>query len=364
MLKIVFFSKLGKRHPLALLITLDHYSGEQKSCFIFSENQDLSYLGYEMAISQKQIAEQIGVSIALVSRVLSGKARDVGIADATIEKVLKVAEELGYVPSAAALTLKGKSSRTIGVVVYDFKDPFFGAIIEELQAQAHEHQYSLVLAGFRARVPEASDLAPLHKHAIDGLIILGSDERADWLDGFRGMPVARIGHGSSEEHSVRISIDEDDAAGQILQHLCDSGQKNLAFVGEHFIAHRLRYQALERRAGIFDCQLTCELSSSWAFAAGLDTTLQILAVGNADALICATDKIAMGALHAMYDSGKKLAVTGFDDLPAAEQFLPPITTMRQPIEEMAKQAFQEVIKSNIPRDILLKGKLSVRSSSQ
>ena len=88
-----------------------------------------------MAVSQKQIAERVGVSIALVSRVLSGKARDVGIAEATIEKELKVAEEIGYVPSAAALTLKGKSSRTIGVVVYDFLDPFFGAMIDQLQAQ-------------------------------------------------------------------------------------------------------------------------------------------------------------------------------------------------------------------------------------
>ena len=107
-----------------------------------------------MAVSQKQVAERVGVSIALVSRVLSGKARDVGIAQSTIERVMQVATEMGYVPNAAALTLKGKATRTIGVVVYDFKDPFFGAIIEELQAQAHEHGYSLVLAGFKKRVPK------------------------------------------------------------------------------------------------------------------------------------------------------------------------------------------------------------------
>lgn len=138
-----------------------------------------------MAVSQKQIAERLGVSIALVSRVLSGKAREVGIADATVERVMKVAEEMGYVPSAAALTLKGKASRTIGVVVYDFRDPFFGAIIEQLQAQAHEQDYSLVLAGFKGRHPESSDLAPLHKHAIDGLVVIGSADRSEWLAGFR-----------------------------------------------------------------------------------------------------------------------------------------------------------------------------------
>lgn len=315
-----------------------------------------------MAVSQKQIAERVGVSIALVSRVLSGKARDVGIAEETIEKVLCAAAEMGYVPSAAALTLKGKSSRTIGVVVYDFKDPFFGAVIEELQARAHEHDYSLVLTGFKQRIPEVSDLAPLHKHAIDGLIILGSDEQADWLDGFSTMPVARIGHGSSSEKSVRIAINEDDAADQLLQHLCGCGPRKLVYIGEHFFAHRLRFRALEKRAVGFDCQLRYQQSSSWAFAAGMDAARTVLETGSADALICATDKIAMGALHAMHDVGSRVSVTGFDDIPAAAQFIPPITTMRQPIEDMVKRAFDSVIKPVDAGEILLRGMLVIRSS--
>ncbi|MDD3277232.1 MAG: LacI family DNA-binding transcriptional regulator, partial [Kiritimatiellales bacterium] len=96
-----------------------------------------------MAVSQKQIAQKLGVSIALVSRVLSGKAAEIGITPNTIERVLKTAEEMGYVPSAAALSLKGKSTRTLGVTVYDFNDPFFGALIKQIQIQAHEHNYSL-----------------------------------------------------------------------------------------------------------------------------------------------------------------------------------------------------------------------------
>ncbi|MEE9367599.1 MAG: LacI family DNA-binding transcriptional regulator [Pontiella sp.] len=316
-----------------------------------------------MAVSQKQIAERVGVSIALVSRVLSGKAREVGIADSTIVRVMNVAAEMGYVPSAAALTLKGKATKTIGVVVYDFKDPFFGAIIEALQAQAHKHGYSLVLSGFRKRVPEAVDLAPLHKHAIDGLIILGSEDKAEWLDGFRTMPVSRIGHGSSDENSVRVAIDENHAADQVLQHLVNKGHKNIVFIGENFLAHHLRFQAMEKRAVSLGCSIRCITSSSWAFAAGLDGTRKILETEGVDALICATDKIAMGALHALHDTGTKIPVTGFDDIPAAVQFIPPITTMRQPIEEMAKLAFESVIHSRTFGDILLKGLLMVRNSA-
>jgi LacI family transcriptional regulator len=316
-----------------------------------------------MAVSQKQIAERLGVSIALVSRVLSGRAQEVGIAEATIEKVLAVADELGYVPSAAALTLKGKSTHTIGVVVYDFKDPYFGAVIEELQAQAHEHDYSLVLAGFKKRTPEASDLAPLNKHAIDGLIILGSADEAEWLKAFQDMPVARIGHSGGEEASVRICVDEDDAADQILGHLSSCSCSKPVFIGEHFLAHRMRFAALVNRAPEYRCAIRGITSASWAYAAGLDETKRLLAANDADAIICATDKIAMGALHAMHDAGRRLPVTGFDDIPAAAQFIPPITTLRQPFEQMAKMAFESVIHPNGNKEVHLKGTLMVRSSA-
>ncbi len=316
-----------------------------------------------MAVSQKQIAERLGVSIALVSRVLSGKAREIGIADATVERVLEAAREMGYVPNAAALTLKGKSTRTIGVVVYDFKDPFFGAMIEDLQAQAHEHEYSLVLAGFKQRIPEVSDLTPLHKHSIDGLIILGSDEQADWLQAFEAMPIVRIGHGSAQENSVRIAIDEDDAAQQLFGYLTESSRESFVFIREDFPAHRLREKALEQAAVRSRCRFRGITSTSWAFDAGLDETRIILESASSEAILCATDKIAMGALHAMHEAARWLPVTGFDDIPAAGQFLPPITTMHQPFEEMAKWAFKAIVNHRSPGDILLKGKLMVRSSA-
>ncbi|VGO22814.1 LacI family DNA-binding transcriptional regulator [Pontiella sulfatireligans] len=315
-----------------------------------------------MAVSQKQIAERLGVSIALVSRVLSGKARDVGIAEATIEKVLAASSEMGYVPSAAALTLKGKGSRTIGVVVYDFRDPFFGAIIEKLQEQAHEQNYSLVLAGFKGRQPEPSDLAPLHKHAIDGLVVLGSAARSEWLEGFLQMPVARIGHGAPDEASVRI--DEADAAEQLLRHLVSKGCRRCAFIGSNLFGHTLRFQAFKRAAQAHGVEIE---KHSWAadgFEAGLQATLEILE-GDAEglALVCATDIIAMCALHVLHDAGRRLPVTGFDDIPSASQFIPPITTVRQPIDEMAQYAFQVVLEQADSCDKLLKGALIVRSSS-
>ncbi|HPR82452.1 MAG TPA: LacI family DNA-binding transcriptional regulator [Pontiellaceae bacterium] len=322
-----------------------------------------------MAVGQKQIAEKLGVSIALVSRVLSGRAEEIGIAPDTIVRVLKTAKEMGYVPSAAALSLKGKSTRTIGVVVYDFNDPFFGALIQQIQTQAHQHNYSLVLAGFLNRSPDKQDLQSLHKHAMDGLIVLGSDTETEWLQDFDHLPVARIGHGSANEHSLKITVDENDAAKQLVQHLAARGRKNLICICGSLPAHRLRQTALEKAASAAGIRMTTIVSAEKdPFAIGRQVTQQLLnTAGDADALICNMDQIAMGALHVLYASGIKvpeqIAVTGFDDIPAAAQFIPPITTVRQPIQEIVRLTFQAIIKPDGTQTVYLPGKLIARETT-
>lgn len=315
-----------------------------------------------MAVSQKQIAEKLGVSIALVSRVLSGKAAEIGVASSTIERVLETARQMGYVPSAAALALKGKATRTLGVVVYDFKDPFFGAMVEQLQMQAHSRGYSLVLAGFLNRTPDEQDLQPLHKHAIDGLIVVGTDLDAHWLDKFSHLPIARIGHGAPDEPSVRVAVDELKAARLLVSHLAESGQKNPTYISAGLPAHRLRRDALESAAQELGLTLAAiEPPGRDAFDAGM-TAAKTLS-NDLDALICATDQVAMGALHALSGIDRKIAVTGFDDIEAARQFIPTITTIRQPIAIMATTAVDAVVNKKAPARLSLEPELVVRKSA-
>lgn len=318
-----------------------------------------------MAVSQKQIAKKLGVSIALVSRVLSGKATNIGIAPDTIKRVLVTAQKMGYVPSAAALALKGKTTRTLGVVVYDFKDPFFGALIEQLQMQARAHGYSLVLAGFLKRIPDKQDLHPLHKHAIDGLIVLGSDNKAWWLEDFRPFPVARIGHGGAEQ-SVCVKIDEENAGRLLITHLIQNGRKRLLFLSANLPAHRIRQKTFERVAASCGVDLLTEESTERdAFSAGMQVALDRR--HDVDALLCATDQVAMGALHALNKAGiyvpEQISITGFDDIPAAARFLQPITTIRQPIKEMVRQAFAAIVQPSAPQEILLPGQLIRRTTA-
>ncbi|AKJ63913.1 LacI family DNA-binding transcriptional regulator [Kiritimatiella glycovorans] len=319
-------------------------------------------------VSQRNIAERLGVSVALVSRVLSGTADEIGIAAATQQRVLETAERLGYVPNAAALSLKGKATRTVGVAVYDFNDPFFGMMIHRIQEQAHRHEYSLVLAGFVNRVPDERDLRPLHKHAIDALIIVGSDAGAPWLESFTQLPVVRVGHGPSEERSVRLTTDEEDAAEKLIDHLAAHDRRRLRFLSQKLPAHRLRERKLRDAARDAGLGFTAAApQSSGGFEAGYESARRWPGSGaRADALVCATDRMAMGALKALHERGidvpGEVAVTGFDDIPFAAKFIPALTTVRQDVDAMAGRVFESLMTPADPEEILFPGKLVIRDS--
>ena len=322
-----------------------------------------------MAVSQKQIAHRLGVSITLVSRVLSGKAAEIGIAPETAKRVLETARAMGYVPNTAALELKGKATQTIGVAVCEFNGPFFGALIRQIQLHARKQDYSLILTGFLNRIPDEKDLQALHKHAIDGLIVIGSEAEAHWLTSFESMPVARIGHGNRAEKSVRIAVDEEAAAHALVQHLIATGRRTALYLYADLSAHRLRRDALIKAAVTSGLALeTKQDPERTAFNAGIETTRAVIASGAMyDALICATDQVAMGALHALYQAGisvpAEIAVTGFDGIPAAVQFIPPLTTIHQPLEEIVEHAFAAVTAPSAPHEQLVTGRLIIRETA-
>ena len=316
-----------------------------------------------MPVKQKDIAEKLGCSLSLVSRVLSGQAKDIGISKGTEEKVLQMAKELGYVPNAAALTLKGKATHTIGVVVYDFKDPYFSSAIDYLQEQAHEHGYSLLLVGFRNRYPDRTDLLPLHKHQIDGVIALGSDAEFGWLKDFRNIPVARIGHGDSHEKTVRIITDEKQAADKLIKYITETGHKSLICIKQPIQVYEQRCEFFTEAAKKYGTKITSVSSKEKEpFEAGFEIAQKHINSDNLpDVFVCACDRIALGAASALIRNGiKKPIVTGFDDIPATRQSYPPITTIRQPLRKMAAEAFKAIIEKKKPQLITLPGKLIVR----
>ena len=330
-------------------------------------------------ITQKDIARRLGVSVTLVSRVLGGKGEAIGAAATTIAAIRKTADEMGYVPNATARILKGAPSRTVGVVVYDFEDPFLGAIIGALQRQAHAHEHTLVLAGFEQRRVDAQSLRPLTKHALSGLIVVGSGSDDAWLEDFRArqLPVARIGTGASTCHAS-VAVDSAGGMRALLAHLAGQGFRTAGFIADMHPAHQERLRCFATLAASHGIETRPEwqvVHDGPAPRAGYEGARALLQQHRRSdlprALVAAGDVLAIGALRALAEHGiavpADMAVTGFDDIPFADAVTPPLTTIRQPVPAMARTAFEWV---SSPRPspgagplVLLPGELVVRQSA-
>jgi LacI family transcriptional regulator len=327
--------------------------------------------------TQRDIAEKLGVSVALVSRALSGKAEAIGIAPATVRRIRTEAERLGYIPNASARLLRGGPSRTLGVVVFDFSDPFFGPFIDELHQLAHAAGQSLVLVGVENRRIEPRDLQPLLKHGVGGVIVLGSGGDARGLEIFaaRRLPVARIGHGPLGGMALATHVDERAGVTLLLEHLVKTHRTTVGFLGGIHPAQEERFEHF--RAGLAAAGLTSKpawqvFSTEALMQAGYAACRQLLAQGRRDlpaALVAGSDVVALGAMRALKEEGLSvphdIAITGFDDIPVAHLVTPALTTIRQPISRMTKLAFEAVTKPlpEQPAHTVYKPALVVRESA-
>lgn len=311
-------------------------------------------------VTQKDMARSLGVSVALISRVLSGKAREIGVSGATVRRIERVAAAMGYVPNANARILRGAPSRTLGVVVYDFADPFFGPLIGELQRLAHADGHSLVLVGFEHRHVEPRDLQPLLKHGVGGVIVLGSGGETGWAGAFAGrhIPVVRIGLGPVENIALTVQVDEARGIGELLRHLRRTGRRQVGFLGCRLPAHEERFahfSAAVRKLGLVSRPEWQVFGDDPLDAAGYAAACRLLAATGAKipaAIVAANDLLAMGAIRALIEHGRRVpedvAVTGFDDIPLAHLTSPALTTVRQPLALMARKAFDGVVHPAVP----------------
>jgi LacI family transcriptional regulator len=330
-------------------------------------------------VTQKDIAKKLGVSVTLISRVLAGKAHEIGAATATVDSIQKTATEMGYVPNATARVLKGAPSRTLGVVVYDFEDPFLGAITGALQHLAHASDYTLVLVGFEQRRADAQALRPLSKHGMSGMIVVGSGSNDEWLDIFRGrrMRVARIGSGPTANQST-VAIDNADGMEQIINHLAFRKYQSAGFIGDIHPAHQERLRHFTTQTAHHNITTRQEwqiIRTDPAAMSGYKAAQMLIASHRQAlprALVAASDAIAMGALRAFQEHGisvpGKIALTGFDGIPFADMITPALTTVKQPVQAMAQTAFEWVtgeLQAPTPKApvVLLKGELLVREST-
>ena len=198
-------------------------------------------------ITQKTIAEKLGISPSLVSRALSGTAANIGASEETVRKIRETAAGLGYVPNPAALTLRGLTAKVIGVIIKDFDDPFLGRMTDAIQERARKNGCSLNLTGFDRINGIPHDSASLLRYRLDALIICGSDICSDWVKDFtsRDIPVAQVGVDNDYPGVVRVEVDEMAGIRMLVEYVLLKGHRRLGFIGGSSGPHLRRRRLLE-----------------------------------------------------------------------------------------------------------------------
>ena len=295
--------------------------------------------------TQKSIADTLGISISLVSRVLSGRAREIGVAEDTIEKVLSEAKRVNYIPNSAALSLRGEKTHTLGVITYDFEDPYFGIILGELHKIAKQRKFSLILAGSYQRDMDTLDLSAFSKHSVEGLIIVGSDRKKDWYENFaqKSIPVVQIGF-TTDSIGTTICLDETSSTELVVDYLHKQKIKNVALFFNQSLSHATFKEHYIKALG----QRKINILNDIVFDEATDSIKERLQQLKKlpDVLIAGDDILATKIIRALHELNiqvpRDIKVVGFDNISLASDFIPSLTTLNPPIIEMVKTAFDLV----------------------
>ncbi|MBP7792573.1 MAG: LacI family DNA-binding transcriptional regulator [Candidatus Goldbacteria bacterium] len=314
-------------------------------------------------ITIKEIAKKAGVSKATVSMVLNNYDR---IADATREKVLRVVKDMHYYPHESARMLAKKKSDSIAFVSARFAAPFISNILDAIEQRAftvNKYVHGIIPFSTRNEKEAKDELLRriLYSRKADSVIVLTLKPEDEIIKEYndRKLPLILIENEMPGVHSIRV--DNYKGAYQATEHLIKKGRKNICLIsGVTNPPENLDINpaAIERKKGFEDTmhnynvnynENNIEYIEQYTFDEG-KTALDNLLKKNSDvdAIFCAAgDIVAMGVIKRAHEIGIKipddLAIIGYDDIIVAKLLNPPLTSVRQPIEDIGKLAFDIAI---------------------
>lgn len=298
-------------------------------------------------ITIRDVARRAGVSVATISRVLNNSPL---VTAETREQVMKAVAELGYRPNANARALASQVSDTIGVVVMDVSDPFFGALVKAVDVVAQQCQKNVLIGNsYHEAEKERNAIEVLIRKRCNALIVhaksLSDAELGEFMRQVPGMVVInRIVPGY--EHRC-VGLDNISGAMIATRTLLGQGHRNIGYLASsHGIEDtRLRSEGWRRalaEQGI-DAPQAWIGTGSPDMPGGEAAMVELLGRNQGiTAVFAYNDSMAAGALTALKDNGVQvpghLSLIGFDDIPVARYTDPQLTTVRYPIISMAKLA--------------------------
>jgi LacI family transcriptional regulator len=334
------------------------------------------------AVKLKDLAAELGLSVTTVSRALAGYG---DVAEGTRLRVLRAAEEMGYVPDVTARRLQKGRTDTLGFIIPTsgprFSDPYFSELLAGIGNEAARHNFDLLVSTRPPDTPEevATYRRMVEGRMVDGLLVVRTrveDHRIGYLAQI-GFPFVAFGRSDLEVDFPYV--DEDGLRGLelVTQHLLDLGHRRLAFIAapEDLMFCNYRRAGLETALERNNLVLKPEycIVSDLTQRGGHAAMNELLDLSHPPtAVIACNDLMALGAISAAQKQGlvvgRDVAITGFDDIPQAEHSHPPLTTIRQPVYDIGRRICGMLVRlvrgeELAERQVVLQPELIVRESS-
>jgi LacI family transcriptional regulator len=325
----------------------------------------------------RDVARAAGVSVATVSRFLNQNAR---LAPDTQARVAAAIGQLDYVPEAAARNLSNRKTNAIGLLLPGIVwDHFFPPMLRGVEAACYDAGFDLLISSTHQPNPLRGGRSPLGEHNADGLLLFAGSVSAEDIQRLwqKQYPLALLYSSAPGGLDVpHVVFENKDGARKMVGHLVEAhGYRKIGFLAgpqdnedarwrergyrEALAEHGIPYRAEWVRAGEFDEEIAYRTTREW-LVEGLEV----------EAIFAADDDSAYGAVRALNEAGvripEQVAIVGFDDSPTSRLLLPPLTTVRAPIEDSGYRAAQmlaELIRSGkTESELLLPTEVVVRRS--
>ena len=310
----------------------------------------LTVIGGNMKyITLKMVAERAGVSVNTASRAINNKP---DINEKTKKRILKVAQELGYVRNDTAVALRTKKTGTIGVVIADNRNPFYAEVLNGMEVAAKEKNYHIILANTqRDYQKEEEAINLLLAKRVDGLLITPVQDRDDDIKNLIEAKIPFVIVGRDFENIELDALYNDEVKGGFLatEYLIKNGHKRIALVNGFLYKSPARsrlegYKKALKKYGIPVDDVLINVGDI-DIKDGYKRTKQLFEKGlDFTAIFAYNDMMAFGAMQAIKEKGLRIpediGIVGYDDIPFSPLISPPLTTIRLKKQDLGVESIK------------------------
>jgi DNA-binding LacI/PurR family transcriptional regulator len=292
-----------------------------------------------------------GVSHQTVSRVINGSPH---VRPETRKRVMAAMQELGYRPNPVARALVTGRSKMLGVVSFDTTLYGPASTLFGIERAAHEAGYFIIVASLEAlnRSSVVDAVERLRRQGVEGILVIAPHAQAGEALLHAPTDIPLVAAEAGPEHGAPVvAVDQVAGAVSATQHLLDLGHETVWHISgpRDFIEARQRREGWRATLEQAGAEVPEPIEGDWSPQAGYDLGGRLCGDPSVSAVFVANDQMALGVLRAMHEAGRavpgELSVVGFDDIPEAAYFLPPLTTVRQDFIEMGRRSLRMLLRT-------------------